>query len=151
MISPELLRRFALLGGLPPEMYEAIAQFSHELTLEIDTYLFEQNRPANEVFLVLDGTVDLLMNMDEKGRHREEVETLVPGEFIGWSALIEPHEYKLSAVTAEDTHLIVIEAVKFLDLLEQNPDWGYLVMQRIAGIIGERLTHMRMRLMSFHA
>lgn len=149
MISPELLRRYALFGGLPHDAFEAIAQFSDELTLEADTYLFEQSTPAEELILVLTGTVDLLMDMDETGDERKEIETVVAGEFVGWSAIVEPHIYTLSAVTTEDSQLIVIDAAKFRELLEANHEWGYLVMQRFAKMIGMRLTNMRMRLMSF--
>ena len=150
MISPELLRRYALFAGLPQELFEAIAQFSDEVILETDTYLFEQNTPAVEAFLVVSGSVDLLIDMDETGEHREEVETLVTGEFIGWSALIQPHIYKLSAVTTEETKIIIIEADQLRALLAAYPAWGYRVMARLAKIIGTRLMHMRTRLMSFN-
>jgi CRP-like cAMP-binding protein len=149
MISPELLRRFKLFGGLEHDMFEAIAQFSNELTVESDTYLFEQNDNAEELYLVLKGSVDLLMDMDEEGEVRNEVETVVAGEFVGWSAFIEPHTYKLSAATTEESHLLVVEAEKLRKLLEDNPGAGYKVMTRIAETIGTRLTNMRMRLMSF--
>lgn len=148
MISPELLRRYAIFGGLPQEVFEAIAQFSDELTLEEDTYLFEQNEPAEEFILVLSGSVDLLMDMDEEGEKRNEIETVVAGEFVGWSAIIEPNVYTLSAATTEESQLIIIDAVKFRELLEANHEWGYLVMQRVAKSMGTRLTNMRMRLMS---
>lgn len=149
MISPELLRRYTLFGGLSHEMFEAIAQFSDELKLEKDTYLFEQNDSADEVYLVVDGAVELLIDMDEEGEEREEVEPVVAGEMAGWSALIEPHVYKLSAVATEDSNVIVIKADQLRDLLKNNPETGYMVMQRVAKTIGERLTNMRMRLMSF--
>lgn len=148
MISPELLRRYGLFAGLPHDLFESIAQFSDELTLEPDTYLFEQGDSADELYLIMSGSVDLLIDMDDEGRERSEVETVVDGEAVGWSALIEPFEYTMSAAALTKTHVIIIDAVKLREVLEAHPQWGYRVMQRVAKIIGERLTNMRLRLMS---
>lgn len=148
MISPELLRRFKLFAGLPPEVFADIAQFCEEHILETDTYLFQQKAPAEELYLVLEGTADLLMDMDEKGTSRTEIETVVVGEVVGWSALIEPHVYQLSAVATSHLKVIVIDATKLRDYFSNKPEWGYLLMMRLAQVIGERLGHMRTRFIS---
>jgi CRP-like cAMP-binding protein len=149
MISPELLRRFTVFGGLAPEIYEEIAQFSDELTVDSDYYLFEEGDKAERLFLVLEGSVDLLINMNEEGTERNEVETIVTGQFIGWSSMLEPYVYKLSALTTSKSSIVVVDAAQLRDLLAKNPEAGFLVMSRVAKLIGERLTNMRMRLMSF--
>lgn len=148
MISPELLRRFKLFAGLPPEIFTEIAQFCEETSLEPETYLFEQKGTADEVYLILEGTADLLMDMDETGATRTEIETVVVGEVVGWSALVEPHVYQLSAVATSQIKVIVINAVKLRDYLAAKPEWGYLLMMRLAQVIGERLGNMRTRFIS---
>ncbi|MGQ9908187.1 MAG: cyclic nucleotide-binding domain-containing protein [Candidatus Flexifilum sp.] len=148
MISPELLRRFKLFAGLPPEALAEIAQFCEEEALEADTYLFEQGDEADELYLVLDGAVDLLMDIDSKGESRTEIETVVAGEALGWSALVEPHEYQLSAAAATEVKVILIDAPRLRDYLAAHPDHGYVLMRRVAQMIGERLGHMRTRFIS---
>lgn len=149
MVSPELLRRYALLGGLPHQVFDEVAQFCQELELEADMYLFEQGDKADKLYLIVNGAVDLLIDMDEEGEKRSEVETVVVGEFVGWSGIIAPHTYKLSAVTITKSHLIEIDAALFRAYLEDHPEWGYQIMVGVAKIIADRLTNMRMRLMSF--
>ncbi len=148
MISPELLRRFRLFAGLPPEVFADIAQFCEETVLETDTYLFEQKAPADELYLILEGAADLLMDMDENGQERTEIETVVVGEVIGWSSIVEPHVYQLSAVAASHLKVIVVNATKLREYLSDKPEWGYLLMMHLAQVIGERLGNMRTRFVS---
>lgn len=148
MISPELLRRFTLFAGLPPQALAEIAQFCEEEILEADTYLFEQGDDADELYLVLDGTVDLLMDMDSTGETRSELETIVAGEMVGWSGLVEPHEYKLSAAATTDVKVVIVDAIRLREYLSVHSEFGYLLMHRIAQVIGERLGHMRTRFIS---
>lgn len=148
MISPELLRRFSLFGGMPPEMFEEIALFCEEHTFEPDTYLFEQGEAATAVYLVLDGMVDLLIDMDEEGELRDTIETIVAGEMLGWSAMVEPYRYKLSAATTTRAQIIQLDARRLNAFLNEHPHWGLILMKRVAQTIGERLTNMRTRLMS---
>lgn len=148
MISPELLRRFTLFAGLPPEMLADMAHFCIEEVLEDNTYLFQQKDNADELFFVLEGTVDLLMDMDDQGKRRTEIESIVTGELVGWSALVEPHRYKLSGVAVGDVRLVVMNAVSLREYLDTQREWSYLLMQRLAQIIGTRLDHMRTRFIS---
>jgi len=148
MVSPELLSRCALFAALPPPALAQIAKFCDEVALPPHSYLFEQKRPSDKLFLLLEGTVDLLMDMDEDGVERSVVERLVADDVVGWSALVEPHRYKLSAVAASGMKAISINALKLREYLAANPEYGYSVVLRVAHIIGERLSHMRTRFLS---
>ena len=83
MISPEILRRYQLFAGLPLEVLKEIAQFSRELTLEADTYLFQEGDSAEELYLIISGGIDLQLVMPDNGSQNIEVEMIVPGELVG--------------------------------------------------------------------
>lgn len=148
MVSPEALRRYALFAGLPPAAFTALAQIAEEVTLEEDAFLFEEGAPAEELFLVVDGVLDLLFNLDEAGERMAEVESLVQGEAAGWSALIEPHVYSMSGVASVPTTVIALDGAGFREYLAANPGEGLLVYQQIAQSIAQRLNNMRLRLIS---
>ena len=148
MISPEILRRYQLFAGLPLEVLKEIAQFSRELTLEADTYLFQEGDSAEELYLIISGGIDLQLVMPDNGSQNIEVEMIVPGELVGWSALIEPYIYHMSAVATTPTRVVVIDGVQMRECLANHHECGYTVLLRIARIIGERLSKTYLRLIS---
>jgi len=148
VISPEILRRFPIFAGLPPQAFAELAQFGDEDMLTADTLLFEEGEEADKLYLLLEGSVDLLMNLDEKGEKQIEIETLVAGEIVGWSALVEPHIYKASAAASTLVRVAVLDAVKVRAYIAEHPEQGLVMMQRLAQTIGARLNHMRIRLIS---
>ena len=148
MISPEILRRYELFAGLPFEALKEIAQFSKELTLETDTYLFQEGDPAEELYLIISGGIDLQLVLPGNGGQNIEVEMIVPGELVGWSALIEPYIYHMSAVSTTPTRVVVIDGLQMREYLAKHHEWGYTVLLRIARIIGEPLSKTYLRLIS---
>ncbi|MCC6614061.1 MAG: cyclic nucleotide-binding domain-containing protein [Anaerolineae bacterium] len=148
MISPELLRRFPIFAGLPPQAFADLAQMADEDMLTADTLLFQEGEEADELYLLLEGSVDLLMNLDEKGDKQIEIETLVAGEIAGWSALIAPHVYKASAAASTLVRVAVLDAVRLRAYIVAHPEHGLRIMEHLAQTIGDRLNHMRIRLIS---
>jgi CRP-like cAMP-binding protein len=148
MISPEILRRYDLFAGLPLEALKGIVVFSKELTLEADTYLFQEGDPAEELYLIISGGVDLQLAIREENAQHTDVEMIVPGEMTGWSALVEPHIYHMSAVTSTPTRVVVIDGAQLRDYLAKQPEWGYTILLRVARVIGDRLSKTRLRLIS---
>lgn len=148
MISPEVLRRYALFAGLPQEVFKDIAMFSEEITLSSNTYLFREGDAANKLYLVISGGIDLQLEIPNGDACHADVETIVPGEVLGWSALVEPHIYHMSAVTSTSSRLAVIDGTKLQDYLAHHPEWAYKILLQIARIIGDRLSRTRLRLMS---
>lgn len=148
MISPEVLRRYALFAELPPEALKDIAMFSEELTLETNAYLFKEGDIANKMYLIISGGIDLQLEIHTAGTEHTDVETVVPGEMLGWSALIEPHIYHMSAVSTTFSRIVAIDGSQLQGYLSQHPEWGYKTLLRIARIIGDRLSRTRLRLMS---
>jgi len=101
------------------------------------------------LYLIVDGGVDLSMNVGEIGEQRiEKLEPLRNGEVVGWSAIVEPHIYTLGAQTMQDTHLIVFDGVALRKLLDDHPDQGYYFMKELAKVIGQRLLSKCTQLMS---
>jgi CRP-like cAMP-binding protein len=148
MVSPELLRRFSLFAGLSPEAFKALALMSEEMEFRAEDWVFHEAEMADFLYLLLEGSVALLLNLDERGLRKAEVETVVVGEVLGWSAVVEPYVYKLSALAETDCKLIAIDGHELRELLRNNPGWGYTIMTRMAQTIGVRLNQMRVRLIS---
>jgi CRP-like cAMP-binding protein len=86
--------------------------------------------------------------MNAKRIEQADLERLTEYEGFGWSALVKPYVYTLSAYAAEDTRLLVINGEKMRSLMNQHIDVGHKLMTRMAEIIRERLTNMHTRFVS---
>jgi CRP/FNR family cyclic AMP-dependent transcriptional regulator len=148
MISPEVLRRFPLFAGLEAEALKQIAMLSDEVSYQRGERLFHQDESAEALYMVLDGSVGLMVNLDEAGEHHAELSTHTVGEVIGWSALTPPYKYTLGALAKSDATLARLDGPKLRSMLEADPATGYRFMQNMLQAIGGRLLSLRIQFIS---
>jgi CRP-like cAMP-binding protein len=150
MISPETLRRYPFFGTLDFNQIKEIAVISDTITVEKGKIIFEECGPADALYLVTDGLVDLFYrSTDDEGKNppKELVAGEVsPGEFLGFSSLIEPYALNATARASQNTHLIKIDAAALRALCEKDPLMGYRVMTQIAKEAINRLIDVRVQL-----
>lgn len=150
MISPELIRRYPFFGPFSMEQLSQIAMLGEELEVEPGSIIFEERQPADGLYLLLNGGVDLSFKSEEafhpKGSKEFIVGEINPGEIFGTSALIEPYVLKATARAAKTSQVVRIDAAGLRALMDSNPQIGYLAMQQIAEVLMERLAYTRVQL-----
>ena len=148
MISPEVLRRFSLFAGLDPDMFKELAMVSEEVALSADEWLFEEGGDADALYLILSGTVELTINLDEAGKRKADLTTLVEGDVAGWSALVEPYVYTMGAKATSDTKVVKLDGEELREKMTANPEMGLLLMHHLAQALGQRLNNLRVQFIS---
>lgn len=148
MLSPETLRGSSLFAGMDPAFFDEIAMLGDEVEYLEGEWLFREGHKADAVFLLIEGSVELKINFDEAGERQQDLTTLVTGNFLGFSALLEPYVYTLSAAATTKTRAAKIDAAGLRKLMENNPAIGYRLMSGLASVIAERLTNLRMQFVS---
>jgi len=137
MISINDLRRFKLFKGLNDRELELIVKIAKEETVEADVRLFEEKANATDLYLVLEGMVDVkIKGVDDE---RITITHVEPGQILGWSAIVEPNVRTAGAWIQKKTKLIALRADSLKDLFEKNNHIGYRIMKVIASLISERL------------
>ena len=109
---------------------------------EEERVLFLEGSVALHVYIIVEGRIALQKAIRvPHGIHlrRTTVSVCGPGEVVGWSALVEPREYTLSAIAWEPSRLIQIEAGLLQLALEAFPEIGYRIMQSLSSIMSRRL------------
>ncbi len=149
MISPETLRRFALFAGLEPATFKDIAMISEEVQFDEGDWIFCEDDDAETLYLIQSGQVDLKIRLDEAGEKHVDVTRLGKGSVIGWSSLVEPCAYTLSAMAASAVTLVKIDAGALIEMMEADATLGYILMKQLAQALGERLTNLRVQFVSF--
>ncbi len=148
MISPELLRRYPFFAGLSEEHLKKIAMIAEEETFETDEYIFKEGEEAESAYIVVEGEVVIMINIDEKGEIQEELSSLHEGEFLAWSSIVPPHKLTASAVANRPTKVIAINGAGLRDLFARDCELGFLILSRLVTVIRERLANTRTQLAS---
>lgn len=140
MISPEKLRMYQLFTKQTSEMLKEIAMLAEGIQFEEGHQLFFEGEVANWLYIIEDGSVMLTMNLGKGGE--QEVSQLSPlgrGEIVGWSAMVEPHIYKLGGYAETTCKLIALDGERLRQLFEDNPIYGYHFLKKLSEVIGNRL------------
>jgi len=149
MISVETLRNYSIFNHQDDAMLARIVELAEERVIEAGNQLFSQGDPATHLFLVMDGTVVLTMNIGQKGAQTlEELEPLGKDRVVGWSSMVKPYVYKMGAYAKQRSHVIAFEGEKLQELFDENPSFGYYFLQRLTEVIGSRLLGKCVQLMS---
>lgn len=133
------LQAFSIFQDLAPEQLEAVAALCQGARARKGEQIFAVGDPARSLYLVGAGQIELRFAVHYANAPVEIVlDRKTSGDIFGWSALIPPHRYTLSAHAAEDSDLWRIEQADLLNLCEANSRLGFLIMKNIARVIGER-------------
>ncbi len=144
MISPEMLRRYPYFADVSEQALKEVAMISEEVTAATDTILFSEDDKAEFLYILTDGEIDLQYTLGS-GELRT-VDTAVPGDMVGWSALVEPYRLTAAGKVRKNARLIAIDGAKLRQLCEANHDLGYRLMVSITQLLATRLEGARVQL-----
>jgi CRP-like cAMP-binding protein len=132
--------------GMTPVHVEQLARRSMVEEFDAGEEIFVEGNPANRFYIILKGKV--LLESDAGERGRIPIETLGPGEDLGWSWLFPPYYLQFSARAIEPTRVIFFYATPLRELCERDRDFGYELLRRTAEVVVERLRSLRLRLIT---
>jgi len=102
--------------------------------------LFRLGDPAECLFLTESGRIRLTLPMQVRGREEDVlIEEKLPGQTVGWSALIPPYRFTLTATAALETEVIALSREALRSYFESEPSAGYKIGLNLAIVVGRRL------------
>lgn len=141
----KLLMQHEFFRDLAPEVVEFIAANGRITNLDTDEILFEHAQPAERFYLIQDGRITVGVPAIEGPSL--EVQTLGPGEVLGWSWLIPPYRWNFRGRVIEAAEVVEFNGKAILDRCESDPAFGYPLMKRFAALMSERLEAARRKMM----
>lgn len=143
MIPLEALGAAELFAGLSDEERQVVAAIGRRREAAAGQMLFRAGDPAEEVFVVVRGRVELTFPLVVKGETKEtRFQSLEPGRTLAWSALVPPHRLTLSARGSTEVELLAFERERLIRIFEQHPAIGYRVMSNLSRVVATRLHEM---------
>lgn len=159
MLDKALLKDFDVFSDVPDAKLEEIAQISDIVEFKAQDVIFKENDTAKNLYGVLDGEVELSLIFEDRVlktniqyeesilarmEYHEKpivVETLGPGEAFGWSSLVNPRQLTATARCPVASKIIFVPATELKAMFGRDASLGYLIMQKLAEIISQRLQH----------
>ena len=71
------------------------------------------------------------------------ISTIEPGEIFGWSALVAPYKATAGGKAITPCRVVVFDCQELRNQLEEDCQFGYLMMKKIAQIMRDRLHNLR--------
>jgi sigma-B regulation protein RsbU (phosphoserine phosphatase) len=132
----ELLRQAPLFRDLPRGELKYLAYTLTRLSLEPGTVIVRENEPGDSFYIVISGSVDVIMAMDTPDE--KLLATHGPGVSVGEMSLVMPGGKRSASLrTREKAQLWVMNREDFDELLHRQPHVAYAM----ARAISDRLRH----------
>ncbi len=133
-VQPELLR------DLSPEEAARVRSLAARVTLTSGAELFTMGTEADRLYVVTRGRIKLTLPMQVRGVQREVlVEERTAGQAVGWSALIPPYQFTLTATAMVQSEVLAISRDALHAHFAEYPEVGYKIALNLAAVIGQRL------------
>jgi len=137
MVSIEVLRSCPYFAGVSGESLRALAAISEERRFTAGEALFKEGDVSHGLYILRQGQVDIIYHLH--GGEERVVDTVVAGDLIGWSSLVEPHRSTATAAAREAGSAVWIAAAGIRDLCEKDTALGYHLMKQLTGVLSRRL------------
>jgi len=145
MVNNELLKKIEMFKSLENNQLEKICTCCKSAKYEFGDKLFTENDDASHLWMIIDGTVDLRFELPG-GRPTTSANTVssikvkdVRAKILGWSCFVHPYKMRLSAYcVSRNCEVIKIEKKDLLNLFQEDPEMGYIVMTYLVKVVGYR-------------
>lgn len=141
----ELIASHPFAKDMPRRVIERLADFATEAEFAPGDVIFREGDPANRFYLLLDGKVALESFVEDRGT--VTVQTLGPGEALGWSWLFPPYYWHFDARAVEPTRAIFLYGTPLRELCDEDHEIGYELFKRLAAVVVNRLQATRRQLL----
>ncbi len=143
----ETLKRAEVFLGLDDADLAKIAALPscREESYQAGEVILKAGEEARNLRVVKEGEVDLVLEVLPKAGQEATkvvVDIITKGGFFGWSALVRPHFYVLSAISRKSATVVTISGGELMALFDEDYHIGYKVFQSLSHIIGTRFRDM---------
>lgn len=143
-----MLHRHPFVAEFEPRHIDKLATLAREVRFDRNHIIFREGDECSEFYLIVTGLVAL--EIAAPG-HTFRVQTLFAGDELGWSALLMGSGKHFQARTVERVDALAFEASELLAACREDPVFGFVFMQRLLGVVAERLQATRLQLLDMYS
>lgn len=113
-----------------------------------DQLIFREGDLANRFYLIESGSIALESRADDT--HRVLIQTVGGGDVLGWSWLFPPYYWHFDARTLQPTKAVFFYGTRLRTQCEEDHDFGYELIKRMASVAIRRLQAAREQMVEFY-
>jgi CRP/FNR family transcriptional regulator, cyclic AMP receptor protein len=133
------------LHGLAPAHLRLLADSAIRTQYQPEDFIFHEGEPANRFYLIERGRVSLESHLRDEAP--VEVQTIGPGEVLGWSWLFPPCHWNFDARAVEPTTAIFFYGTRLRERCDADHEFGYEMLKRMTQVVIHRLQFTRKQLL----
>ncbi len=137
-----------VFADLDQEQLELIAGCASNVVFAAGERLFREGDQADTFFLIRHGIVALDAYVPNRGQLT--VETVGPGEIVGWSWLLPPYTWHFTGRAVDAVRAVQFDGACLRGKCETDPALGYDLLNRFAQVLVSRLQATRLQLMDVY-
>ncbi|MFE2283412.1 Crp/Fnr family transcriptional regulator [Streptomyces sp. NPDC059443] len=146
MSTPSPIRIAAVLST---EHRGRLMSHAREVNFREGARIFDEGTRAESFWIVRSGTVTL--ELPVPGRRPTPIESLGPGELVGWSWLFAPYVWQLGAEAMTPVRAYEFDATTVRMLMDADPAFGSAIGHWVGRVLALRLQQTRTRLLDVYA
>jgi CRP/FNR family transcriptional regulator, cyclic AMP receptor protein len=131
----------AFLRGLSQRDLLALASVARPFTTAAGQYVAREGETAHAFYLVQSGHLALETRSPEGGQ--VSVQTVGPGEVVGWSWLVPPYRWQFDCRALDRAQGLVLDGEWLRERCELDHEFGYHLLKHLVVVIGNRLAAAR--------
>ncbi len=108
---------------------QKLLKFCQELCFYPGDTLYKDGEPAEQIFLLADGEVEVFYAVGEAGII--QVDRIGPGEIFGWSALFPPYLHTSTACAKSRIEVLQCNADDLGKLCDDDPGLSEIIQQNV--------------------
>ncbi|HMF19511.1 MAG TPA: cyclic nucleotide-binding domain-containing protein [Gemmataceae bacterium] len=136
------------LNGLGEQYRTLLSSEARPFTATPGELLAREGEPAKKYFLIQAGHVAL--DLHAPGRGVVSIQTVGPGEVVGWSWLVPPNRWQFDCRAVDSVGGLVLDADWLRQKCEQDHELGYHLLKELVKVIGNRLAATRVQLLDIY-
>ena len=140
-----ILKQHPFIEDLSEEYVKQITGCASNVVFHENDIIFKEGEKAEKFYLIRTGKIALEFNGRDKGMIR--IETIGPGQMLGWSWLVSPNKWHFNAHVIEDVRAIAMDGECLRKKCENDPKMGYEMYKRFSLLLEQRLQSARMQLL----
>ena len=142
------LRHHPFVPEFEPAHVDKLAALARDVRFDRDQVIFREGDECIGVLPDRDGLIAL--EIAAPG-HTFRVQTLFAGDELGWSALLMGSGKQFQARALERVDALAFEGAELLAACKEDTAFGFALMQRLLGVVAERLQATRLQLLDMYS
>ena len=134
--------------GLEDDLLEIIASCADDVHYEEGQIIYREGERADQTHLLRYGKVAIEIFAPQQGSLI--IQTLGPGDVLGWSWLFPPFRRRFDARAIAPTKAIALDGKFLRERAEEDPRLGYALLKRFSRVVLERMQATRLQLLDVY-